>query len=318
MVGLAKAASITGPAALWRCSGTITFWPGPSSRRLMTHTSTRAGTIRRGAGPERRPDYDPFGGSADFRSLGSGSTAGRESLTRTNGAGRSATFSDHARLGEHRLPHLQFALREDHRTGGRCRPEPVRNLRLDGAETREARPVVGAHRQFRTDRGASTCAASRRFPDRGMCGRCEGSTSEPGSAAALRSGRGLVCCGCAVVRWPDRAGDDQPARLESARGSGELSGCHRRAGVTCSSSSSRTSQVISSPEASPSPRWPSSPPSPSAPARVPRRPVQTPGPPSHTSATPASASSSASARSTCGATTTPGNGVPAPAWVPER
>ena len=110
-----------------------------------------------------------------------------------------ATFSDHARLGEHRLPHLQFALRRTiEQAGGVVRSQcgtyvwMARRIETPARSRRSSAVPDGSR--------CVSCAASRRFPDRGMCGRCEGSTSEPGSAAALRSG-GWAALSAVVVPW---------------------------------------------------------------------------------------------------------------------
>ena len=99
-----------------------------------------------GRDPSGDQDSDPFEGSADFRSLGSRNYRWPRILNADEWTGMLATFSDHARLGEDRLLDLQLDAAHDHRAERRCDPEPVRHLRLDGAEDRTGRwSVIGDH-----------------------------------------------------------------------------------------------------------------------------------------------------------------------------
>ena len=112
VVGLAKAASITRPG------GTVAlFWnyhvlPEPILGAFDEAYRAHAPELSVvGRDPSGGQDNDPFEGSADFRSLGSRLYRWPRILDADEWTGMLATFSDHARLGEHRARDLQLAVR---------------------------------------------------------------------------------------------------------------------------------------------------------------------------------------------------------------
>jgi hypothetical protein len=60
------------------------------------------------------------------------------------------TFSDHAGLGPSRLGELQLGLSEVIEQAGGWVAQPLRHLRLDGAESGACGFIATAHRQFST------------------------------------------------------------------------------------------------------------------------------------------------------------------------
>ena len=114
VIGLAKAAAVTVPG------GTVAlFW----NYHVLDETLLAAfDDAYRAHAPEltvvgREPsengsqDADPFEGSPDFRSLGNRIHRWPRTLDGDEWTAMLASFSDHARLGEPRLPDLQSALR---------------------------------------------------------------------------------------------------------------------------------------------------------------------------------------------------------------
>jgi hypothetical protein len=114
VVGLAKAVSITVPG------GTVAlFW---NYHVLDASLLTALDAAYRAHAPEltvigRDPsengaqDADPFEGSTDFKSLGNRTYPWPRILDADEWTAMLATFSDHARIAEHRLRDLQLALR---------------------------------------------------------------------------------------------------------------------------------------------------------------------------------------------------------------
>ena len=101
-------------------------------------------------------DADPFAGRTDLRSLGNRTYRWPRILDAHEWTAMLATFSDHARLPEHRLRETPAGAAIGYRTRRRCGPGPVRDLCLDGAETR--RPCR------RAVRSPSACAHVPQLP----------------------------------------------------------------------------------------------------------------------------------------------------------
>jgi SAM-dependent methyltransferase len=153
LIGLAKAAEVTRPG------GTVAlFWNYhvveddllAAFEDVYRTVAPELTTVGRDPNSSEEHDADPFEGRPEFQALGTRTYRWPRVQDAHQWTSMLGTFSDHAGLGPSRLGELQLGLSEVIEQAGGWVAQPLRHLRLDGAESGACGFIATAHRQFST------------------------------------------------------------------------------------------------------------------------------------------------------------------------